>query len=135
MEFVTQGNTPHAATAGEELAIYAEGLSLHFLDLWTINSTARTFSISDTFSGLFAHYPGANQTQQDAAFDSIKLFHQVRIQGIPCNVMKFKIWLQMVQNAQPAADPLIARITTLPGLGLTRGTAPATHFNPALGCT
>ena len=48
--------------------------------------------------------------------------------------MKFKIWLQMMQNARPASDALIARLNAFSGMGLTRGTAPATHFNATLAC-
>ena len=69
-------------------------------------------------------------------FDSCaEMFYNVRITGIPCNLMKFKIWLQTMQNQRPASDALVARINALPGLGLTRGTAPSTHFNTALACS
>src|SRR5262249_47581838 len=132
IQFAT--GTPHAATAGEELAIHTEGFSLYFLDLWTIDNAAGSFQISNTFSPIFTNFGGATPQQQDAAFDSIKMFFDVRITPIPCNLMKFKIWLQMMQNAQPANDALIARINALPGLGLTRTPSPSTHFNPALGC-
>jgi hypothetical protein len=49
--------------------------------------------------------------------------------------MKFKIWLQMMQNARPAGDALIARLNAFPGMGLTRNTSPGTHFNAALACS
>ena len=132
IQFAT--GTPHAATAGEELAIHTEGFSLYFLDLWTIDNAPGSFQISNTFSPIFTNFGGATTPQQDAAFDSIKMFFDVRITPIPCNLMKFRIWLQMMQNARPANDALIGRINALPGLGLTRGTNPSTLFTPALGC-
>jgi Domain of unknown function (DUF4157) len=134
MEFAMIGGTPHAATAGEELKIYSEGFSRFFLDLWTIDNTTRSFSLSTTFSPMFTNYAAATVAEQDAAFDSIKMFYDVRITGIACNLMKFKIWLQMMQNANPG-NGLVTRINALPGLGLTQGTTPATHFNAALGCS
>jgi len=129
------GSTPHGATAGEELAIHTEGFSRYFLDMWTIDNSTGAYSIANTFSPLFGYYAGATQAERDSAFDSIQMFFDVRITGIPCNLMKFKIWLQMVQNARPASDALIVRINALPGLGLVRGTAPSTHFNTALACS
>ena len=134
-QFAMIGSTPHGATAGEELEIHTEGFSRYFLDLWTINNTAGTFRMSNTFQPIFTYAASATQAERDASFDSIRLFHQVRIQGIPCNEMKFKIWLQMMQNAQPASDAMVARINALPGLALTRGTSPATHLNTALACS
>jgi len=137
IQFVTIGSTAHAATSGEELRIHTEGFSLHFLDLWTINNTTGAFSLSNDFGPIFTNFAaaGTTQAQRDAAFDSIKMFFDVRCQAIPCNVMKFKIWLQMMQNARPAGDALIARLNAFSGMGLTRGTAPATHFNTALACS
>jgi hypothetical protein len=137
IQFVTIGSTAHAATSGEELRIHTEGFSLHFLDLWTINNTTGAFSLSNDFFPIFTNFAaaGTTQAQRDAAFDSIKMFFDVRCQAIPCNVMKFKIWLQMMQNARPAGDALIARLNAFSGMGLTRGTAPVTHFNTALACS
>jgi hypothetical protein len=129
------GSTPHGATAADELKIYTEGFSRYFLDLWTIDNTAGTFRFSTDFFGMFSNYPGAPTPEQDAAFASVEMFFNVRITGIPCNLMKFKIWLQTMQNQRPASDALVARINALPGLGLTRGTAPATHFDTALACS
>ena len=128
---------PHAATAGEELAIFAEGFSMHFLDLWTIDNAARTYQISELFSRLFTNYAdgGASKAQRDTAFASIKMFFDVRVVGIPCNLMKFKIWLQMMQNARPPGDALIGRLNAFAGMGLRKGTPPITHFNAALGCS
>jgi len=135
LQFALIGQSPHAATAGEELAIYAEGFSRFFLDLWTIDNASGGFQISDTFSALFSNFPSATSDEQNSAFDSIQMFYDVRIQGIPCNEMKFKMWLQMMQNARPSADALVNRINALPGLGLTRGTQPHTHFDSTLGCS
>jgi hypothetical protein len=67
---------------------------MHFLDLWAIDNTAGTFRISNTFSPLFPNYASATPAERDSAFDSIKTFYEVRIPGIPCNEMKFKIWLK-----------------------------------------
>lgn len=125
---------PHAATPGEELEIYTEGFSRYFLDLWTINNAAGMFNISDTFIPMFHNFALAAQAERDASFQSIEMFYDVRITGIACNLMKFKIWLQMMQNLRPADDDLVTRINALPGLGLNRGDAPAMHFNAALGC-
>jgi Domain of unknown function (DUF4157) len=135
MQSAMIGGTPHGATPGEELKIHAEGFSRYFLDLWTINNTALTFSISNDFFPMFTNYPGATPAEQNEAFDSIAMFYNVRITGIACNAMKFKIWLQMIQNARPASDALVTRINALPGLGLTRGTTPGTHFNASLACS
>lgn len=129
------GSTPHGATAAEELKIYTEGFSRYFLDLWTIDNTAGSYSYSTDFFGMFSNYPGATTQEQDDAFASVEMFYNVRITGIPCNLMKFKIWLQTMQNQRPASDALIARINALPGLGLTRGDAPSTHFNTSLACS
>ena len=129
------GSTPHGATSGEELAIHTEGFSRYFLDMWTINNSTGAYSIANTFSPIFGYYRGATQAERDSAFDSIQMFYDVRITGIPCNLMKFKIWLQMMQNARPASDALVARINALSGLGLTRGAGPNTHFNTALACS
>lgn len=125
---------PHAATPGEELKIFTEGFSRSFLDLWTIDNAAGRFSISDTFFPLFTNFARATPAEQNASFDSIQLFFNVRITPDACNMMKFKIWLQMMQNQRPANDALAARINALPGLGLNRGTGPGTHFNSQLGC-
>ncbi len=125
---------PHAATPGEELAIHAEGFSMYFLDLWTIDNTTGNFRLSNDFSPLFPNYARATPAEQDNAFDSIKMFYEVRIQRIACDEMKFKIWLQMMQNARPSSDALVNRINALPGLGLARGTAPVAHFDATLGC-
>ncbi len=84
---------------------------------------------------MFGYYASAAQTERDSAFDSISMFYDVRISGIPCNVMKFRIWLQMVQNGRPSSDALVARINALPGLGLTRGDSPSLQFNAALACS
>jgi hypothetical protein len=119
--------TPHAATAGEELRIYQMNFEWHFLDFWEIDNTACSYSNANNFMPLFTYYAGADAAARDAAFDSMRMFYEVRIEGIPCNLMKFKIWLQAIQNARPA-DAYVARINTLPGLGLVRGTAPNTHF-------
>ena len=137
IQFVSIGSTVHAATSGEELRIHTEGFSLHFLDLWTIDNTTNSFRLSNDFGPIFTNFAagGTTQAQRDAAFDSIKMFFDVRCQAIPCNVMKFKIWLQMMQNARPAGDALIARLNAFPGMGLTRNTAPGTHFNAALACS
>ena len=129
------GSTPHGATAAEELKIYTEGFSRYFLELWTIDNTAGSYSFSTDFFGMFSNFPGASTPEQDAAFASVEMFYNVRITGIPCNLMKFKIWLQTMQNQRPASDALVARINALPGLGLTRGTAPSTHFDAALACS
>jgi len=125
---------PHAATPGEELEIYTEGFSRHFLDLWTIDNAAGRFSISDTFPQLFVNFALAARAERDASFESIEMFYDVRITGIACNLMKFRIWLQMMQNQRPANDALVNRINALPGLGLNRGDRPEMHFNPGLGC-
>ncbi|HEY8013892.1 MAG TPA: DUF4157 domain-containing protein, partial [Dongiaceae bacterium] len=137
IQFVSIGSTVHAATSGEELRIHTEGFSLHFLDLWTIDNTTNSFRLSNDFGPIFTNFAagGTTQAQRDAAFDSIKMFFDVRCQAIPCNVMKFKIWLQMMQNARPAGDALIARLNAFPGMGLTRNTSPGTHFNAALACS
>lgn len=129
------GSTPHGATSGEELAIHTEGFSRYFLDMWRIDNSTGSYSIANTFSPIFGYYAGAAQAERDSAFDSIRMFYDVRITGIPCNLMKFKIWLQMMQNARPSSDALVARINALSGLGLTRGTAPSRHFNTALACS
>lgn len=135
-DWAMQGSKPHSATPGEELAIYAEGFSRHFLDLWTINNTAPgSFQIADSFSMLFQTFAPATPAQQNEAFDSIRLFHEVRIRPDACNLMKFKIWLQSMLNQRGAGDPLVARINTLPGLGLSAGTSAATHLNTQLGCS
>lgn len=126
--------TPHAATAGEELAIYAEMFSLYFLDMWDINNAACRWGLADDFRPLFSYYVSASALDRDKAFDSLKLFYEVRIRAIPCNLMKFKIWLQSVMNARLATDAFIQRINALPGLGLRRGTPPNNHFNCGLGC-
>ena len=135
LQWASIGGTPHGATPGEELKIHSEGFSLYFLDLWTIDNTALTFRLSNDFFPMFTNFPGATPAEQDSAFDSIRMFYDVRITGIPCNLMKFKIWLQMMQNARPASDALVVRINALSGLGLTRGTSPGTHFNVALACS
>ncbi len=135
-DWAMQGGKPHSATPGEELAIYAEGFSRHFLDLWTINNAAPgSYQIADSFSPLVQTFAAATPAQQNDAFNSIRLFYEVRIQGIPCNAMKFKIWLQSMLNQRGAGDPLVARINALPGLSLSAGTSPATHLNTQLGCT
>lgn len=140
MQLGMRGSTPHAATTGEELRIHTAGFSQFFLTLWTIDNTSPgSFQISNNFFPIFTNYaapaPGTTDAQRDSAFDSIKMFFDVRVVGVPCNVMKFKIWLQMMQNARPANDALIARLNAFPGMGLTRGTSPANHLNIALGCT
>ncbi|KQP12276.1 DUF4157 domain-containing protein [Pseudorhodoferax sp. Leaf267] len=135
-DWAMQGSSPHSATPGEELAIYAEGFSRHFLDMWTLNNAPPgSFQMAEAFSPLFHEFGLAATTEQDAAFESMRLFHQVRIVGIACNEMKFKIWLQMMQNQRAAGDPLVARLNALPGLGLTRGTNAANHLNTGLSCS
>ena len=135
-DWATQGGSPHSATPGEELAIYTEGFSRHFLDMWSINNAAPgSFSMAETFGSLFQEFSRATTNEQDAAFESMQLFYEVRIAPIACNGMKFRIWLQMMQNQQPAGHPLVARLNALPGLGLTRGTNPATHLNTGLACS
>jgi hypothetical protein len=137
IQFVSIGSTVHAATSGEELRIHTEGFSLHFLDLWTIDNTTNSFRLSNDFGPIFTSFAagGTTQAQRDAAFDSIKMFFDVRCQAIPCNVMKFKIWLQMMQNARPPGDALIGRLNAFAGMRLRKGTPPITHFNAALGCS
>ncbi len=133
MESATGGG-PHSATPGEELRIYQMNFEWHFLDFWQIDNTACSFSLANDFIPLFTYYATANQAARDAAFDSMRVFYEVRIQGIPCNLMKFKIWLQSNLNARPA-DAYVARINTLPGLGLTTGTSPSTHFTCPSPCS
>lgn len=135
-DWAMQGSKPHSATPGEELAIYAEGFSRHFLDMWSINNQAPgSYQIADSFTPLLQTYASATPAQQNQAFDSIRLFHEVRIQPIACNQMKFKIWLQSVLNQRGAGGPLAARINALPGLGLSAGTSPISHLNTQLGCS
>lgn len=135
-DWAMKGSKPHSATPGEELAIYAEGFSRYFLDMWSINNQgAGSFQMADSFTPLLRNFAAAAPAEQNAAFDSVKLFYQVRIQGVACNTMKFKIWLQGALNQRGAGDPLVARLNALPGLGLSAGTTTITHFNPQLGCS
>jgi len=127
--------TPHAATAGEELAIYQAGFERHFLDLLTIDSATCSWSLADSFTPLFDYYATADPAARDAAFASMEMFYDVRIQGIPCNLMKYKIWLQSMLNARPASDLLAQRLNGLPGLALTRGDPPTTHLTCPTTCT
>lgn len=129
------GAGPHAATAGEELYIYSQDFSNYFLDLWTINNTPPcAFQLANDFPQLFPNYAAAGVNDRNRAFTEIQAFYQVRIQRIPCNLMKFKIWLQAMQNARPAGDLLVNRINGLPGLGLVKGTAPLTHLQCPTPC-
>jgi hypothetical protein len=133
---IAGGNAPHVATAGEELAVYVEGFIAHFLNFWTIDNTPPgSFSLVEDFPEIFPNFAGATQSEQDAAFDSLKQFFDGTITGNACNVMKFKIWLQGMQNARPAGDALVARLDTHTGFGLTRGTTPETHYSAALACS
>src|SRR5574337_366193 len=80
-DWAMQGSKPHSATPGEELAIYAEGFSRHFLDMCNINNQAPgSFQIADSFSPLLRNFAASAPAEQNAAFDSIRLFYQVRIQ-------------------------------------------------------
>lgn len=118
------------ASASEELEIYTQNFIHYFLRLWTIDNTPPgSFHMGDEFPALFTYYPRAEAAAQNEAFDNIREFYQIRIQRIPCHLMKFKIWLQTSQNRRPAADPLVRRINGLPGLGLARGVNPNTHFH------
>jgi len=133
---IAAGNAPHVATAGEELSIYVEGFIAHFLTFWTINNTPPgSFSLVEEFPEIFPNFASATQSEQDAAFDSLKQFFDGTITGNACNVMKFKIWLQGMQNARPASDALVTRLNTHTGFGLTRGTSPGSHYSAALGCS
>ena len=134
-DWAMKGSKPHSATPGEELTIYAEGFSRHFLDMWSINNQAPvSYRMADSFTPLLRNFAAAAPAEQNAAFDSIKIFHEVRIQVDACNTMKFKIWLQGALNQPGAGGPLASRLNALPGLGLSPGTNPLTHFNPQLGC-
>ncbi len=133
IQFAT--GTPHGATAGEELDIYVGLFSHFFLEMWEIDSTACSWRFAEDFGPMFSYYVSAASGEQDSAFDSIAMFYDVRVKGIPCNVMKFKIWLQDVLNRRPVGDAFIARINALPGLGLVRGTSPNDHFDCRLGCS
>jgi hypothetical protein len=127
MESIT--GSLHSATPGEELRIYQQNFEWHFLDFCAINNTACSYSIANDFMALFTYYANAIPAAQNDAFDSMRMFYQVRIQGIPCNELKFKLWLQSMQNARPAGDAYVARINGLPGLGLVKGAAPITHLH------
>jgi hypothetical protein len=134
-DWAVQGGSPHSATPGEELAIYAEGFSHHFLDMWTLDNTAPgSFQMAESFAPLVGNFAQASTVEQNNAFESIRMFHKVRIQGQPCNEMKFKIWLQSLLNQRGGGGPLATRLNGLPGMGLTAGTAPSTFFSTALAC-
>jgi len=129
------GVVPHTATPAEELAIFTENFEHYFLDLWIIDNTPPcAFNLANTFTPLFTNFTQSPQAAQDAAFQDIELFYNVRIRRIPCNLMKFRIWLQIIQNSRPAADPLVNRINGLPDLGLAKGTAPITHLTCPTHC-
>jgi hypothetical protein len=125
----------HAATPGEELAIYQQNFEWHFLDLMKIDGAACSWSIAEDFGTLFSYYASADAAARDAMFDNMRMFHEVRIENIPCNAMKYKIWFQAMLNARPAGDALAARINALPGLALTRGDPPANHLTCPTTCT
>jgi hypothetical protein len=125
----------HAATPGEELAIYQQNFEWHFLDLMKIDGAACSWSIAEDFGTLFSYYASADAAGRDAMFDNMRIFHEVRIENIPCNAMKYKIWFQAMLNARPAGDALAARINALPGLALTRGDPPANHLTCPTTCT
>ena len=129
------GVVPHTPTPAEELAIFTENFTHYFLDLWTIDNTPPcAYYIADLFTLLFTYFTQSPQAAQDAAFQDIELFYNVRIRRNPCNLMKFRIWLQTIQNSRPAADPLVNRINGLPDLGLAKGTAPITHLTCPTPC-
>jgi hypothetical protein len=136
LDHAMRGSAAHAATPGDELRIYAEGFSSHFLNVWTIDNTPPgRFSLATDWSPMFGNYTRASAAERQAAVDSIRMFYDVRCVGIVCNTMKFRIWLQSMLNALPAGHALADALNAFPGMALTRGTPPATHFSTAAGCT
>ncbi len=122
--------------AAEDLEIYTENFIHYFLDMWTFdNSPPCSFNLAEDFRSIFTYYPQADIDSQNSAFENIEEFYNLRIAGIPCNLLKFKIWLQSIQNIRPAADLLVNRINQLPGLGLIRGNNPNTHLQCPTPCT
>ena len=137
IQFVSIGSTVHAATSGEELRIHTEGFSLHFLDLWTINNTTNSFRLSNDFGPIFINFAagGTTQVQRDAAFDSIKMFFDVALPGHPLQCHEVQDLAADDAERPPGRRCPIARLNAFSGMGLTRGTAPGTHFNAALACS
>ncbi len=120
---------PLTISSNEELEAFAETFTRFFIDLWRVSNTPPCeMTISDLFLGMFQNYASADSNAQDSAFESIKTFHEVRIQPDACNRTKFRIWLQDVMNRRPSTDALVIRINGLPGLGLIRGTGVAIHM-------
>ncbi len=138
-DFVSQwaggSGSPHAATAEEELAIHTTMFSRYFLDIWIIDNATRRADIAANFMPVFNYYEAATQPARDAAFARIETFYNNVVSGVPCNLMKFKIWMQFRQNGLPDTNELVGRINGLAGMGLTRGTSPGVHFDAALGCS
>ena len=120
--------TPRAATAGDELRIYARGLTGFLLSLVQVDTSNCSYSFSDDFSGVFNNYSGASTTQKNDAFTAIRDFYNNQINGNATNTTKFKVWFQSTMNSRPANDALVRRINALNGLSLTRGTSPLDHI-------
>ena len=127
---IATGGEPAKTTeekAANELEIYSEGFN-SMLDLVRVDAASGRWTIADDFRPIFDYYLSAAEAARDAAFDSIKMFYEVRVQRVPDNLVKFRVWFQSMRNALPNGHPLVTRINALPGLRLAKGTDPTQHI-------
>lgn len=119
----------HAATEGEELAIYTAGFTKYFLDLFLIDKTECSYDPVEAFLMLFETYKGAKKDERKTAFSAIKSYYENTIKGDSDNETKFKIWFQVILNHLGTDDPLVKKINGLDGLGFKKDTDELDHFN------
>jgi hypothetical protein len=120
---------PHAATEGEELAIYTNGFITYFLDLFVLDKTNCDYDITEGFTMMFNTYENATKAEQKAAFKSIKSYYKISIKGKGDDEIKFKVWFQAIINSLGIENALVKKINALDGLGFKKDTSEYDHIN------
>jgi len=109
------------------LLLYVATFTQHFPSLVTFDGKTGRWNITTDFLQLFDLYRKSSNAAKKTVRTAIQNYYKQHIQGDPTNLIKFKIWLQMVINAKGSGHALVQAINAPPGPNLKRGPKPHTH--------
>jgi hypothetical protein len=110
------------------LLLYVASFTKHFPSLITFDRKTGQWSYKTGFLKLFDLYPKSSTVGKTTVRTAILNYYKQHIQGDPTNLIKFKLWLQMVINAKGSGHGLVQAINAPPGPNLKRGPKPHTHI-------